>query len=318
MFDETQITAESWQALPDMPIEKWEAATFLLDDRLYVLGGYTTHVRTSRTAHYFDAADESWTRIQDLPSAISHVNVVLDGRVAWYAGGFKDGYKDHIVAEVWNYDVDLDGPVERGRFTAGPLLPEKRGGGGLALFDRNLHFFSGLKDDRDTDAAEHWVMDLDEYAAGVARWRDASPVPVPRNQFSTVQRGGKFYLIGGQFHHDSCQLDQARVDLYDPATDTWHESEPLPYGHSHSEGSTFVHDDLIYMIGGHFTPADGHKRIDRDILRCGQDGEWKVIGKLPVALSSPASRIIDGKLYVAGGSLDGGSVQPKVWVTRAP
>jgi N-acetylneuraminic acid mutarotase len=309
-----EIEPESWQELPDMPVEKWEAATFVLDERLYVLGGYTKGVKTSRTAHFFDPADGSWTRIQDLPSAVSHVNPVLDGRVVWYAGGFKDGYKDHIVAEVWNYDVDLDGPVEKGRFTAAPLLPEKRGGGGLALFGRKLHYMSGLKEDRDTDAAEHWVMDLDEYAQGGGQWRaEAAPVPLPRNQFSTIQFDGKAYLIGGQFHHDSCQLDQAQVDIYDPATDSWSEGPPLPYGHSHSEGGTFVHQGKIYMVGGHFTPEDGRKRIDPDVLRLEPGGDWEVIGKLPVPLSSPAARIINGTFYVAGGSLDGGSVQPKMW-----
>ncbi|MDA0791636.1 MAG: hypothetical protein O2780_19545 [Proteobacteria bacterium] len=319
MSAQIKIDSDSWQQIGDMPVEKWEAATFVLDDKLYILGGYGAGVRTSRVAHIFDPADQSWTRIQDLPSAISHINPVLDGRVVWYAGGFKDGYKDHIVAEVWNYDVDLDGPVEKGRFTAGPLLPEKRGGGGLALFGRKLHFISGLKEDRDTDAEEHWVMDLDEYYAGKGQWRaEGAPMPVPRNQFSTVQYDGKAYLIGGQFHHDSCQLDQARVDIYDPETNTWSEGPALPYGHSHSEGGTFVHDNRIYMVGGHFTAEGDHKRIDPDILCLEPGGEWEVIGKLPVALSSPASRIINGKWIVAGGSLDGGSVQPKVWMTDAP
>ena len=231
----------------------------------------------------------------------------------------RNGYMslDNGSGDLW--DVDLDGPVEKGRYTAGPLLPAKRGGGGLALFGRKLHFVSGLMEDRDTDAAEHWIMDLDEYAAGQGNWRlEGAPMPVPRNQFSTIQFDDKMYLIGGQFHHDSCQLDQARVDIYDPVTNEWSEGPSLPYGHSHSEGGTFVHGDRIYMVGGHFTPEDGRKRIDPDILCLEPGGEWQVIGKLPVALSSPASRILGGKLYVAGGSLNGGSVQGKMWMTEAP
>lgn len=296
-----------------MPVEKWEAATFVLDEKLYVLGGYGAGVKSSKICHIFNPADGSWTRIQDLPSAISHVNPVLDGRVVWFAGGFKDGYKDHVIAEVWNFDLDLD------RFTAAPLLPEKRGGGGLERVGRKLHYISGLKEDRDTDASEHWILDLDEYAQGTAQWReDGAPMPVPRNQFSSVIFEEKIYLIGGQFHHDSCQLDQARVDIYDPDTDTWSEGPSLPKGHSHSEGGTFVHDNKIYMVGGHTTPEGGKKSIDPDILMLAPGCEWELIGKLPIPLSSPAARIIGDKFYVAGGSLDGGSVQPKMWVTDAP
>ena len=91
-------------------------------------------------------------------------------------------------------------------------------------------------------------------------------MPVPRNQFSCVTFDGKIYAIGGQFHHDSEQLDQARVDVYDPASDTWTSGPPLPKGHSHAEGSTFVHDGRIYMAGGHTTAPGESKQVDPDIL----------------------------------------------------
>ena len=322
-----KIEPESWQELPNMPIEKWEAATIVVDGKIFILGGYGAGVRSSKICHIFDPADHSWTRIQDLPSAISHVNPVLDGRKIWFAGGFKDGYKDHVVAEVWNYDIDLDGPGLKGRFTAGPLLPGKRGGGGLALVGRQLHFIGGITEDRDTDAFEHWVLDLDEYEQGTGQWRDTgAPIPEPRNQFSTVVFDNKIYLIGGQLHHDSCQLDQNRVDIYDPETNSWSDGPVLPKGHSHSEGGTFVHDGKIFLVGGHTTPGNprkkkedegGRKAIEADILTLAHGGEWELFGKLPMPLSSPAARIVDGRFYVLGGSLNGGSVHPQVWVTHA-
>lgn len=48
----------------------------------------------------------------------------------------------------------------------------------------------------------------------------AAPIPVPRNQHSSAILNGKIYVVGGQFHHDSEQIDQARIDIYDPETDT--------------------------------------------------------------------------------------------------
>ena len=301
-----------WERLPDMPVEKWEAGTVVLDDKLYFFGGYTEGVRSSKRSEIFDPKDNSWTRIQDLPSAITHMNMVLDGRTVWFAGGYKDGYKGHTIAEVWNYDVDKD------RYTAAPLLPETRGGGGLALLGRKLHYFGGVMADRDTDSPDHWVLDLDEWAKGSARWKNAAPMPEPRNQFSTVTFGGKIYAIGGQFHHDSMQLDQPRVDIYDPGTDSWSSGPALPKGHSHAEGGTFVSGGRIYMVGGHTTPEGGTKSIDPGILALTPGGQWEVVGKLPMALSSPAAAIIGGKLYVAGGSPNGRNVQADMWVRRAP
>lgn len=71
---------------------------------------------------------------------------------------------------------------------------------------------------------------------------------------------------------------------------------------------------------GHFTREGDHKRIDPDILRLDLTGgdQWELVGQLPVPLSSPASRIIGDEFFLAGGSLNGGSVQPKMWLTGAP
>ena len=306
---------DDWEKLPDMPVGKWESGTVVLDGKLYFFGGYTQGVKSSKRCDVFDPSkpnEEAWTRIQDLPSAITHMNMVLDGRTVWFAGGFKDGYKGHTIAEVWSYDVDKD------RYTAAPLLPETRGGGGLALVGRSLHYMGGVKADRDTDADDHWVLDLGEWAKGSARWKNAAPMPAPRNQFSTVTLGGQIFAIGGQFHHDSGQHDQSRVDIYDPKTDSWSRAPELPKGHSHAEGGTFISGGRSFMVGGHTTPAGGRKIIDADILALTPGGEWKSVARLPMPLSSPAAAMIDGKLYVAGGSPNGGSVQAKMWVRKAP
>ena len=301
-----------WKELPDMPVGKWEAGTTVLDDKLYVMGGYAEGVKSTKISHVFDPSDTSWTRIQDMPSAISHMNLVLDGRTLWFAGGFKDGYKGHAIAEVWNYNVDLD------RYTAAPLLPEPRSGGGLALDGRNLHYIGGLKADRDTDSGAHWVLDLDVWAKGSATWTEAAPLPLPRNQFSCVSVKGKIYAIGGQLNHDSQQLDQARVDIYDPVSDSWTEGQSLPKGHSHGEAGTFVYRDRIYMVGGHTTKEGERKKIDPDVLALTPGGTWELVGKLPRPLSSPAAAIINDKLYVAGGSPNGSSVRAEMWVADLP
>ena len=302
----------AWEKLPDMPVGKWEAGTVVLDDRFYFFGGYTEGVRSSKLSHVFDPQENSWTQIQDLPSAISHMNMVLDGRTVWFAGGYKDGYKGHTIAEVWNYDIDGD------RYTAAPLLPETRGGGGLALVGRKLHYMGGVEADRDTDSSDHWVLDLDQWAQGSAQWMNVAPMPQPRNQFSCVTFEGKLYAIGGQFHHDSAQLDQARVDVYDPEADAWTSGPPLPKGHSHAEGGTFVHGGRIYMVGGHTTKRGETKQVDADILALAPGGQWEVVGTLPMPLSSPAAAIINGRLYVAGGSPGQSKVQADMWVRRAP
>jgi N-acetylneuraminic acid mutarotase len=307
----------NWERLPDMPAGKWEPASLVIDDKLVVLGGYADYIMSSRRVDLFDPADNSWTQLQDLPSALSHVNLVTDsdGKGFWFAGGMKDKRhpgKDHIIAEVWQFDPDLD------RYSAAPLLPGRRAGGGLERVGGRLHYVSGLMADRDTDAPEHWVFDLDAWHrqgdAAAAHWTEAAPIPLPRNQLAVAVLGGKIYAIGGQLHHDSEQIDQSRVDIYDPERDAWQEGPPLPYGHSHSEGATFVHDDHIYMLAGHTTPTGGKKGFCANILRLREGGVWELIGQTPKPVSSPAAAIIGERLYVAGG-WDGRMDEKKRWLS---
>ncbi|MFL2502255.1 MAG: Kelch repeat-containing protein [Luminiphilus sp.] len=307
------VNEVSWEQLPDMPVGKWEPASLVLDDKLYVLGGYENDVVSSRRVDVFDPADGSWTQLQDSPSRVSHVDLVADGNGFWFAGGMKDKptrkIKDHIIAEVWYLNLELD------RYTAGPLLPGRRAGGGLARLGDKLHYVSGLMEDRDTDSPDHFVLDLKEWAEkGHALWTRAAPLPVPRNQHSIAELNGMIYIIGGQFNHDLQQLDQVMVDVYDPQSDSWSEGPPLPVAHSHSEGATFVHGDRIWMVGGHSTPEGGKKGFCGNVVTLREGEEWEVTCHLPKPISSPASRIINDKLYVAGG-WDGRMDDEKEWLS---
>lgn len=106
--------------------------------------------------------------------------------------------------------------------------------------------------------------------------------------------------------------------LISATADTWTSGPPLPKGHSHAEGSTFVHDGRIYMAGGHTTAPGESKQVDPDILVLSAGGEWEVVGTLPMPLSSPAAAIIDGRFYVAGRSPGRSAVQADMWVGRLP
>ena len=295
----------NWERLADMPIGKWEPASIVLDDKLYVLGGYESGIKSGKNLHVFDpgaAVGGVWTKLQDLPSSITHVNLAPGDTGFWFAGGMKDmdrskEIKDHIIAEFWHFDPELD------RYTAGPTLPGRRAGGGLVRFGDNLHYISGLMEDRDTDSPDHWVFDLASWReTGGGMWKSLAPLPLARNQLMVTVFNEKIYVIGGQLNHDSQQLDQPNVDIYDPVTDSWSSGPSLPYGHSHSEGATFTYDNRIWMVGGHSTRDGETKGLCENILSLGEgEDEWELTFKLPRKLSSPAAKVVEGRLYVAGG-----------------
>jgi len=300
-----------WTRLPDMAVPRWEAGAVVLDNKLYVFGGYQMPTRACKRVDVFDPTDNAWRRLKDLPSAITHMNMVLDGRTVWFAGGFKDGYKGYAIDEVWKYDVD------RNAYRAGPALPGARGSGGLAIVGRTLHYVGGLTKDRDTCSPKHWTLDLDKQEQGDAKWEEVKPMSKGRCHFGTVTFDGKIYVTGGMVHHDSQQIDLPLVDIYDPQTDTWTKGAELPTGHTHAEASTFVHDNRIWFLGG--MAQVGQKRwIDNKITVLTPQGQWIHAGDLPRSLSAAAAGVLHGKLYLAGGSPNGGTPQPGMWVRSLP
>ena len=301
-------SGRTWEELPDMPVPRWEAGSVVFDKKLYVFGGCKMPTKACKRADVFDPKTGRWTKLKDLPSAVTHMNLVLDGRSIWLAGGFKDGYKGYTITEVWRYDVD------KNAYSAGPDLPESRGSGGLAIVDRKLHYIGGLTKDRNTCSPKHWTLDLEKPGA---KWTEAQPMSKGRCHFGTVTQVGKIYVIGGMYHHDKGQVDLPLVDIYDPKTDSWSKGKDLPAGHTHAEGATFVHDGRICFMGG--MAQIGRRRwIDNKITVSTPDGGWRQVGQLPRNLSAPAAGIIDGKIYVAGGSPNGATPQPGMWAHAIP
>ncbi len=301
----------SWQKLPDMAVPRWEAGSLVFENRLYVFGGYRMPTKACKRVDVFDPQDNRWRQLADLPSAITHMNMVRDGRSVWFAGGFKDGYKGYAIAEVWRYDLD------KNTYAPGPPLPQPRASGGLAIIDRKLHYIGGLTKDRDTCGATHWVLDLDKFEKGDAKWEETKPMSKGRCHFGIAMLDGKIYLIGGMYHHDSRQIDRPLVDVYDPATDAWSKGADLPTGHTHAEASTFVYNGRICFLGG-MAQAGERRWIDNKITALTADGKWEHIGELPRPLSAAAAGIVNGKLYLAGGSPNGATPQPGMWVRPAP
>jgi hypothetical protein len=106
---------------------------------------------------------------------VTHAGVAVVNGEVWVVGGFAGDHPGAATAEVWRYNVAGNA------WTPGPPLPEPRGSGALVELDGELHFFGGVKTDRDTDAPSHWALRLDEVPAA---WQPRAPMLHPRNHLS--------------------------------------------------------------------------------------------------------------------------------------
>lgn len=307
-------TPGTWTEGRGAPTPKMEAASAVIDDKLYVFGGFagTTYgAPVEPTVMVYDPAADTWSHVTDLPLDVTHCNAVPVDGVIWFAGGYRGAHPGPPVADVMRYDPAAN------RWSAGPPLPRPIAAGTLALVGRTLHYVGGFVD-RDTTVGTHWVLALD----GGTRWEPRADLPRARGHLASAVVGGKLYAIGGQLRHDTDPVDLDAVDVYDPARDAWTAVASLPAPRSHFEAATFVQDGKIVIVGGRdntrMYPVSraglaNVSRYDPEVDR------WTELPTLPLWLESTCARSIGDRLVVTNGSTMGSiRGQRRTFVARFP
>ena len=132
-------------------------------------------------------------------------------------------------------------------------MPTLRTSPQAAVVDSIIYVFGGFngKDNRGVNLKFPTVVDA--YNPQTDTWVRKQDMPVPRFNFGLGVVAGKIYLIGGSpgiAPEEEQRTD--RVDIYDPATDTWGKGRKMPT--RRDPFSVKVVNDHIYVIGGYGWP----------------------------------------------------------------
>jgi N-acetylneuraminic acid mutarotase len=148
------------------------------------------------------------------------------------------------------------------------------------------------------------------YDPATDRWRDAAPIPTPRDHLTAAVAHGLVYAIGGRPLNPDRNYDV--VEAYDPATDRWTKRSVMP---SRRGGlAAAVLDGAIHVIGGESRKSvfANHEVYDPATDR------WTTAPALPVARHGLAAAVVGGKLYVIGGGPKAGFSQTDAVDVFAP
>lgn len=86
-------TKINWTTVAPSPIARSETASATVDGKLYVFGGFVKSTvnpipRPISRSDVYNAANNTWTRIADLPNGLTHTATAVDGRNIYLAGGY--------------------------------------------------------------------------------------------------------------------------------------------------------------------------------------------------------------------------------------
>lgn len=300
------VPALAWTEVAEAPLRKFESMGDVLDNKLYVLGGYlNSSIETTAQVAVYDPAADGWSLRGDMPERLTHSGIATDFHYIYLAGGYVgdwDGRDTPVTRHVWRYDTIND--------TWSPMLqlPVDRAGGGLVRVGRKLHFFGGL-DPHKRDRGEHYILDLRNPTV----WREAPPLPNPRNHLGYAETGGRIYAIGGQHDLDEHTGNEDAVHAYDVVNGVWEEVASLPRVISHQHNATFVLNGKVVTAGG----SSNGTHSQQDILEYDPATDsWRTFGQLPVPLSATVADVLDGRLVVTGGSSEDSRPITETWLSR--
>ncbi len=281
-----------WEQIAPSPIQRSEAMTATIDNKLFVFGGFSGSAGPVERSDVYDPVTNAWTRIADMPTRLTHAGVAVDGRYVYFAGGYVgtgNGFEQQFgTAEVRRYHIDL------GEWSRLPDLPAELASGGLVTLGRTLHYFGGNDNDRQ-DVSVHYVLNLDNPTS----WTTAAALPSGRSHMGYAEYGGHIFAIGGQFGNDSSLTTSNLVHHWDADSNSWTQLASMPAPVSHMSSSTFVLNDRIIVAGGE---SDHNDPVASVYAYSPDDNAWETLTPLPGERFSGAARAIEGVLYFTGGS----------------
>jgi len=334
----------TWTALAPDRVGRFQPAVSVgPDGRIYVIGGD----KTLAGVEAYDPRKNAWVSIPALPNPRTSLEAVTgpDGRI--YALGGEGNCAAAPCHEVEAYDVRTDtwtavAPMPHGRFTFSAVAgPDGR----MYVLGGFTSPAQGPPPSLPTSVDAYTVVPGDQPLpppppGPIIATRVLAPMPTARYGLGAATSGGKIYAIGGQMNRrpkpgkagpPPAPRVLRKVEVYDPATNTWTAAPSLPSPRA-DMGVTTGPDGRIYVLGGIATlrmPNPNSNEIDGlhsvEIYDPGTR-RWSTGKPMPdgrFGLAAVTGR--DGRIYTIGGgtmcfgdALTAARIMPQLRPARHP
>jgi len=275
-------TESYWSEGAPMPTARSEITSAVLDNKIYVIGGFENGHSTTSDVEVYDPIANKWiTTGAPLPQPLDHTAAAaasFDGKLYVVGGGYLN--RDNLSNQLFIYD-----PVTN-NWTEGANLPTARGALTANFINGTLYAVGGVDNQKTLNS-------LIAYNTTTNTWTEKAPMPTAREHLTSAVVDGKLYVIGGRTNGMSANVDANEV--YDPLSDKWITLEPM----SSKRGglASAVINGTIYVFGGE-QPAgtfDNNEKYDT------KTNKWSTEMSMPTARHGLTAASVDGKMYVIGG-----------------
>lgn len=215
--DRYDLATGRWQRVADLPRARSHTVAVVQDGRVLLIGGTDPGGAPSADATWYDPATDAWARMTSLPGARKSPVAGLVGGTVLVSGG------SNATSTFAGRTAD--------RWETGPVMPVALGEVAGGVIGRT-HYLVG------EGSSATLALDL---PTGTWR-RDLAVRPLPGNHHAAEVLGGKLYLLGG------LGAGAGRMQVYDPAANSWSLGPDLPFAAGSSASA--VVNGRILVAGG--------------------------------------------------------------------
>jgi N-acetylneuraminic acid mutarotase len=146
---------------------------------------------------------------------------------------------------------------------------------------------------------------VEAYDPATDTWTTKASLLQPRIGMAAAVVNRIIYIVGGNYNQRNCQA-------YDPGTNTWEEKAPIPLGGGGWVHSATAYNGLIYVFGGsNYSPWSALSTV---YAYDPQTNTWAKKKDMPTPRFAVQTYLVDGRIYVMGGSQSEGTALSTVEV----
>ena len=224
----------AWSAKAPSPSARQQVATAVLGGKISLIGGLVGSDTATATAEVesYDPAIDTWNTQTSLPRPLHHAAAVgYRGELVVIGGWEPEG--SNLLASTSRQVLAL----RDGRWVRLPSLRHPRAAGAAAVVDDRIVVVGGQ--------ADNALVPVTEIFDG-ERWRDAAPLPTPREHLAAASDGRFVYAVGGRKR--SSDQNTAVLERYDAKADSWTKLRSMPVA-TGSMGAAIAGGRLV-VVGG--------------------------------------------------------------------
>jgi N-acetylneuraminic acid mutarotase len=213
-----------WTNLRNMPSERQELATAVLNGKIYAIAGYTGtdfDVHSTSTVEVYNPATDTWSSAHDVPTPNNHnCAAVVAGKLYAFAGTSNATYLYDPVNDSWSLVAVLNYPHSN---TAA-----------VGIINDKIYIAGGQSSG----------VQAEMFDPATNIWTPIASMHIARHHCAGGVINGKFYVAAGR----GSTAAETALEVYDPQTNSWTTLAPMPTARS-GVAAAVVHDEL-YVFGG--------------------------------------------------------------------